>query len=447
MDLKCYEAAEKGVRNYYVEGFASAAVRDLDDDVITEEALKDAASQLLEEPYNKLFLNHNVHDIPIGKVVAAEVHDGKLWVRAVLNRDHERFEEVWSALKNGFLTAFSISFKVEEDELLRGGRRYIKRLRILEVSLVGVPANPEALITEVYEKGAVRSHSTPIVMDRAWDADAAVARIRRWASSDGSGDKDKIDWAKYRQAFAWYDEDEPENFGSYKLPHHDVVDGKFVAVWRGVVAAMAALFGARGGVDIPEEDRRGVYDHLAKHYRDAGREPPEFREYPAEALKSLFPEAFEGGEMNESTTVDGEVATTVKLEEGDGEARKLTEELRRLKSENEALREEVERLRASLKEYEERERRALIEKIVRAKEVAGEEVGEDVVAELEKKGVAELKSALADCVDTLLRKLEEAKATTKMPVLLEDSEREEKLDELRRLVMSEDEIKMVKERR
>lgn len=446
--MKCYEVAEKGERSYYVEGFASAAVLDLDDDVITEEALRDATSQLLREPYNKLFLNHNVHDIPIGKVVAAGVRDGdKLWIRAILNKDHKRFEEVWSALKSGFLTAFSISFKIEVDEL-RDGRRYIKKLRILEVSLVGVPANPEALITEVYEKGAVRSHSTPVVTDRAWDADAAVARIRKWASSDGSGDKDKIDWAKYRQAFAWYDENDPENFGSYKLPHHDVVDGKFVAVWRGVVAAMAALFGARGGVDIPGSDRKGVYNHIAKHYRDAGREPPEFREYPAEALKSLFPEAFEGGEMaNESTTVEGEVTTTVEHEGGDGEVRRLTEELQRLKSENEALKEELERLRASLKEYEEREKRALIEKIVRAKEVAGEEVSEDVVAEIEKKDVAELKSALADCVDTLLRKFEEAKATTKMPVLLEDSEKEEKLDELRRLVMSEDEIKMIKERR
>jgi len=30
-------------------------------------------------------------------------------------------------------------------------------------------------------------------------------------------------------------------------------------------------------VDIPDSDRRGVYNHLASHYRDFDREPPEFR--------------------------------------------------------------------------------------------------------------------------------------------------------------------------
>ena len=47
-------------------------------------------------------------------------------------------------------------------------------------------------------------------------------------------------------------------------------------VWRGVAAAMAALKGARGGVDISSADRRGVYNHLARHYREFDEEPPEF---------------------------------------------------------------------------------------------------------------------------------------------------------------------------
>jgi len=39
---------------------------------------------------------------------------------------------------------------------------------------------------------------------------------------------------------------------------------------------MGALMGARGGVDIPDGDRRGVYSHLAKHYRDDfDEEPPD----------------------------------------------------------------------------------------------------------------------------------------------------------------------------
>lgn len=123
---------------------------------------------------------------------------------------------------------------------------------------------------------AVTPHQTPKAPeDYPWDADAAVERIRKWASSDGSGDKDKIDWSKYRQAFAWYDEKEPENFGSYKLPHHDIVDGRFCVVWRGVAAAMAAMRGARGGVDIPESDRPAVLRHLVAHYKQFDKEVPE----------------------------------------------------------------------------------------------------------------------------------------------------------------------------
>ena len=122
--------------------------------------------------------------------------------------------------------------------------------------------------------------------DHEWDADAAVQRIRKWASSDGSGDKDKIDWKKYRQAFAWYNAQDPENFGSYKLPHHDVIDGKLVVVWRGVAAAMAALRGARGGVDIPRSDYDAVYRHLARHYGQFDKELPE--ECYVEGLETLL---------------------------------------------------------------------------------------------------------------------------------------------------------------
>jgi len=50
---------------------------------------------------------------------------------------------------------------------------------------------------------------------------------------------------------------------------------------------MAALLGARGGVNIPDTDQRGVYDHLAKHYRQFEKEPPEFKMYDEDDNKEL----------------------------------------------------------------------------------------------------------------------------------------------------------------
>ncbi len=97
--------------------------------------------------------------------------------------------------------------------------------------------------------------------EKQWDGDAAEGRVREWA-----GGKDDMDWPKYRGAFLWYDADEPELFGSYKLGYADVEDGKLIAMPRGVFAAAGALQGARGGVDIPAEDDEKVREHLAEYY-------------------------------------------------------------------------------------------------------------------------------------------------------------------------------------
>lgn len=125
------------------------------------------------------------------------------------------------------------------------------------------------------ELSAVASHSPPIAPEEtAWDATAAELQIRKWASSDGSGDKEKMDWPKYREGFGWYDSEAEDNTGSYKLPHHDIVDGKLVTVWKGVAAAMGALFGARGGVGVPANDKKAIYNHLTNHYKQFEKEAP-----------------------------------------------------------------------------------------------------------------------------------------------------------------------------
>jgi HK97 family phage prohead protease len=143
-------------------------------------------------------------------------------------------------------------------------------------------------------RGAVAFQKTPASDSDSWDGDAARGRIAKWASSDGSGDKDKIDWSKYARAFAWVDPENKDNFGGYKLPHHDVKDGKLVSVWGGVRAAMSALLGGRGGTNIPDGDRRAVYNHLKKEYGVHGKkgdDVPEFhsiRTYTPEIMRMMI---------------------------------------------------------------------------------------------------------------------------------------------------------------
>ncbi len=281
--------------------WASTGVRDRDNEVI------DPAGWVLDEYLKNPVVQwaHDYRSPPIAKAlwVKKTTQGGKkgLLFKARFQAVTQAGEEIWQLYRDGFLNAFSVGFRSLEGEEVdpeqNDGVRYIHRkVELLEVSAVPVPANPDALVAAV-EAGQFKSAvvlkalgledaktvvpyspTTPAPEGRAWDAAAAVKRLRAWAGGED------ISWAKYRKGFAWYDSKEPELFGSYKLPHHDIVGGELVVVWRGVAAAMAALLGARGGVDIPESDRRGVYNHLAKHYKQFDKPVPEYRSIEEAAM-------------------------------------------------------------------------------------------------------------------------------------------------------------------
>ncbi len=65
----------------------------------------------------------------------------------------------------------------------------------------------------------------------------------------------------------WYDADNKDNFTAYKLLIADVVNGRLMAVPRGVIAAGNVIQGSRGGVDLPHADIDRVKSHLAKYYQ------------------------------------------------------------------------------------------------------------------------------------------------------------------------------------
>lgn len=96
--------------------------------------------------------------------------------------------------------------------------------------------------------------------DREWDGDAAEKRVRRWAHAEDEPND------KYRDAHVWYDKDDKDHFGGYKLLIADVIHGRLTAVPRGVMAAAAVMQGSRGGVDLPSGDVGRVKSHLAKYY-------------------------------------------------------------------------------------------------------------------------------------------------------------------------------------
>ena len=145
----------------------------------------------------------------------------------------------------------TVNFSVEEE---RGDVMETENKEIIKLGVV--PDNPPK-----YDK----------VDDEAWEAPQLQDFTdKQWEELT---DEEKKEIAS---CFAWTPKNPPDKFTDMKLPHHRAKDK--AVVWRGVVAAMAALMGARGGVDIPREDKKRVYNHLAAHYEEFEKEPPEFSE-------------------------------------------------------------------------------------------------------------------------------------------------------------------------
>ena len=122
-------------------------------------------------------------------------------------------------------------------------------------------------------KAALPAHGTATT-DAAWDGPANAARAE-------SG----RDAAYYKRIYAWQDpEGDPTVKATYRFIHHMVAgDGTpGAANIRSCQTGIGVLNGGRGGTTIPDADRRGVYNHLARHLRDADVEPPELKAIEAD---------------------------------------------------------------------------------------------------------------------------------------------------------------------
>jgi len=105
-----------------------------------------------------------------------------------------------------------------------------------------------------------------------------------FSASDGNAVINKGGWALYKAVHTWFESGaDSEKKSTYKLPHHKIIDGEVRTVWRGVAAAMVALMGGRRKLQVPENDRKGIYNHLSRHYRQFDKEPPEFKDTYSES--------------------------------------------------------------------------------------------------------------------------------------------------------------------
>lgn len=116
--------------------------------------------------------------------------------------------------------------------------------------------------------GPIRSHSTAVRDDTPINRSAVLAV------------RSPEDPSYFRKIFAYQ---LPDNDGTRKthytfIHHHVSEDGRpGAAAMSELRVQMSVLNGARGGTVLRGEERRAVYNHLARHYRDGGTKPPSLK--------------------------------------------------------------------------------------------------------------------------------------------------------------------------
>jgi len=160
---KYYKAAtdSAAVDGGTVKGYAATFVREPDSygDVIAKGAFAKSLERwapLYEEGKRiPLLYGHNMDDpmYNIGTVTLAKEDDRGLYVEAEFDPENEKAQYVRKLVQEGRLYQFSFAFSVEDQAPveLEDGRKAneLRELDIFEVSLVQIPANQTAVVTEV----------------------------------------------------------------------------------------------------------------------------------------------------------------------------------------------------------------------------------------------------------------------------------------------------------
>jgi HK97 family phage prohead protease len=272
-----------------IEGMASTPQPDSYGTVMESQAF-DTLDQYLANPV--VSYAHN-WEKPIGWTLKANATKAGLKVRiAIADADElQHVREAWAMIKHRLVRHLSLGwngwFSDEFGHLNeKTGLWHWTHIDLKEIAVTPLGATPgaefdmaralglEGQSPPEKERGATSFADLSLAPEgHRWDASAARKRVAKLA---GAPNAESIDWTQYGKAFLWHNSADADSFGAYQLPFADVIDGELRAAWPGCAAAMATLLGGRGGGDIPDADRRNVYNHLKRYYSKFEKDVPEF---------------------------------------------------------------------------------------------------------------------------------------------------------------------------
>lgn len=196
-----------------IEGYASTPDIDRYNSIITTEAIAGGMENYLKNPV--ILLGHDM-DKPIGKMVSYNVENGGLRIKAEVSQDTDG---IIKQIKDWVVKGFSIWFyalawsyetkqgvplsalsETEIDELSYDDViRKITKIELLEISVVALPANPNALFTltralkdffEKHEKRSVMKNVRDLEnMDKSDNVDDEKENIEEWENWEDKSDE------------------------------------------------------------------------------------------------------------------------------------------------------------------------------------------------------------------------------------------------------------------
>jgi len=95
-----------------------------------------------------IMLNHDYSQFPIGKAVNVKRSKNSLVFDIQFSKTLPLAQEAFNLVKEGIMKAWSVGFIVKE-WAKSGGEYTIDQMELLELSLVGIPANPNALLNSL----------------------------------------------------------------------------------------------------------------------------------------------------------------------------------------------------------------------------------------------------------------------------------------------------------
>lgn len=277
---------KSGDRGEFSAVFSTFSVIDSDGDVTMPGAFTEGEEVLVSSYGHTSWQGA----LPVGKgkirsTKSEAIVEGQFFMETTQGRD--TFQVV-KAL--GGKQQWSYGFDVVDSEPGKhAGRevKFLKKLKVHEVSpvLIGAGVNTrtlavKALTEQGYDpadalrlaertvnvseyKSAIRPHEIAVTT-KGWDEDAVLDDLLERGTPI----------ADLRAVHAWCDPNgDPELKSSYLFAHHHGPGGE--ANLRACYMAIALLNSGKSG--IPDDDRQGVYSHLASHLQDGDRDPLELR--------------------------------------------------------------------------------------------------------------------------------------------------------------------------